>query len=305
MKVAVFGGTGFIGGHLVRELLLRGDEAVIVSRSASSPSVPAAARVTWRELEEDPSPLEGCEAFVNLAGATINTRWTHAAKRRILESRLEAAERVASIVRRLERRPSVVLNGSGMSIYGYSEDRTFDETSPGDGDDFLAGVIREWEKAADRIAETSGIRLVKLRIGLVLGTGGGAFPLMVLPYRLFAGGRVGSGKQIHSWIHIRDMVGIMLHCIERGDIDGPVNCTAPNPVTNSEFGKAVARALGRPHWLPVPSAALKLVFGEMSDVLLKGQRVLPEKIVRHGFTFAFPDLDSAVRDLLAGKAARR
>lgn len=297
MKVAVFGGSGFIGRNLVRELQRRGGEAVIVSRSGAPSS--GAARVTWRELEDDPSPLEGCTAFVNLAGATINTRWTAAAKARILRSRLDAAERVADIVRRLERRPSVVLNGSGMSVYGYSEDETFDESSPEDGDDFLAGVVREWERAADRIAEIPGVRLVKLRIGLVLGRDGGAFPLMVLPYKLFAGGRVGSGRQIHSWIHIRDMVGIMLHCIEHADISGPVNCTAPAPVTNDEFGRAVAEALGRPHWLPVPSIAFKLLFGEMSEVLLQGQRVLPGKMLQYGYKFSFSGIEEAVRDLLA------
>lgn len=302
MKVAVFGGRGFIGGHLVRELLRRGDEAVIVSRSAEA--VNGAACVTWRNLEEDPSPLEGCTAFVNLAGATINTRWTAKAKQRILQSRLDAAARVAAIVRRLEHKPSVVLNGSGMSVYGYSETATFDETSPGNGDDFLASVVREWERAADDIGKIEGVRLVKLRIGLVLGRDGGAFPLMALPYKLGVGGKIGSGRQVHSWIHIRDMVGIMLHCMACDAISGPVNCTAPEPVTNEEFGRAVARALGRPHWFTVPSAVFRLAFGEMSEVLLKGQRVLPNIVRQNGYSFAFSTIDEALRDLL-GKPERR
>lgn len=293
MKVAVFGGSGFIGGHLAHELADRGDEVVIVSRKPREERG-GIRYSTWHELIERPELLEGFDAFVNLAGESINQRWTSGAKRRILESRLDATGRVAAIVERLKEKPEVVINGSGMSIYGYSDEQTYDEDSPKRLTDFLATTVDGWERAADRIR---GVRLVKLRIGLVLGPGG-AFPLMMLPYRMFVGGRVGSGKQWHSWIHIEDMTGIIRFCMENRQIGGPVNCTAPEPVTNDTFGRRLSAALGRPHWFPVPEFLFRLALGEMSEVLLKGQRVLPAKITEAGYVFRYPTIDAAFRQLI-------
>lgn len=293
MKVAVAGGSGFIGGHLVRHLLDRGAEVSIISRrDGAGPH--GVQSVTWRQLEETPSVMEGTDAIVNLAGESINQRWTPAAKQRIIDSRLEAAERIARLVERLERKPRVVVNGSGMSIYGTSEADTYDETSPARNVDFLSGVVQLWEQTADRIPD---VRLVKIRIGLVLGRDGGALPKMVLPYRLGVGGRIGSGRQWNSWIHVTDMARLIAFCIENEEIRGPVNATAPQPVQSDEFGRLVARVLGRPHWLPVPAAAFKLLFGELSDLLLKGQRVLPRVLLEHGFAFRYATLEEALRDL--------
>lgn len=300
MKTAIFGGSGFIGMELARALAARGDEVTIVSRKPRPGSPGVYRHVTWQELAQTPALLEGYGAFVNLAGETINQRWSKAAKARIVDSRLTATRRVAELVDRLANKPEVVLNGSGMSLYGYSDEAAYDEDSPAVPSDFLSETVVVWEQAADEIRNT---RLVKLRIGLVLGRSGGAFPLMVLPYRLFAGGRVGSGRQWHSWIHIEDMVGIILHAIDNRDVHGPVNCTAPEPVTNDDFGRAVAKALRRPHWLPVPALAFKLLFGEMSDLLLKGQRVLPKRITACGYRFRYGTVEEAMANLLRPASA--
>jgi len=293
MRIAVTGGTGFIGKHLVRYLLDLGHEVAVISRSASHGpwGVPAA---TWKQLQENPGALGHVDGIVNLAGESINQRWSEAAKRRILDSRLEAAARVSEWVERLDRKPEVVVNGSGMSIYGVSETETFDEASPHRVMDFLSGVVEQWEEAADRIR---GVRLVKLRIGLVLDSEGGALPKMALPYKLGVGGKVGSGRQWNSWIHIRDMVRLIEFCLTHGEVQGPINATAPGPVRNDDFGRALGRALGRPHWMPVPSLAFKLLFGELSSLLLTGQKVLPAAALKYGFRFEYPDLDSALKDL--------
>lgn len=296
MKVAVFGGSGFIGRHLVARLTREGARVILVSRSQRS-SRQGERCATWEELERDASVLEGCDAFVNLTGETINQRWSGKAKQRILQSRLDAVERIGLLIGALDNKPEVFISSSGMSVYGYSDTDTFDERSGASLSDFLAGTVYEWERAVDRI---QGVRIVKLRIGLVLGADGGAFPPMSLPFRLFVGGRVGSGKQVHSWIHIEDMIGIILHCITNRVIAGAVNCTAPSPATNDQFGRALAKAARRPYWMPVPSFVLKLLFGEMSELLLKGQRVLPQAVIKHGYTFRYPELERALRDLLGG-----
>lgn len=293
VKVAVAGGTGFIGSHLLHALKAAGHEVAVISRKPLPKA--SIAVYTWDQLKEDPTSMEGVDAVVNLAGESINQRWTDAAKQRILHSRLKVTQSVAEWVARVERKPSVVINGSGMSYYGNSETAVFDESSPANVTDFLSSVVRDWEAAADGI---QGVRLVKLRIGLVLGADGGALPKMLLPYRMFVGGRIGSGRQWHSWIHIDDMVRAIKFALEEPSIDGPVNGTAMHPVTNDEFGRTVGRVLKRPHYFPLPASAFKLALGETSTLLLEGQRVLPRKLQDHGFQFAYPTLEEALRHLL-------
>jgi uncharacterized protein len=293
MKVAVTGGTGFIGGHLIRALLARGDEVVLISRSQQTEK-PGMSVCTWSRLESDAAPLEGTDAIVNLAGESINQRWTKSAKERVLQSRLKATAAIASVVGRLELKPCVVVNGSGMSVYGSSETDTFDESSPKRVMDFLSSVVEKWEEAADVIPVE---RLVKLRVGLVLGTREGALPLMALPYKLGVGGRIGSGRQIISWIHVDDMVRLILFCIDNEAVSGPVNGVAPQPAANDVFGRTLGKVLRRPHYFPVPAFMFKLLFGEMSALLLEGQKVLPRKAMALGFTFQFGRLEHALGDI--------
>lgn len=296
MKIAIAGGSGFIGQHLIQNWIANQQEVVLISRSPQPTTHPLLTSVTWSELSRQPERLEGIDAIVNLAGESINQRWTPEAKRRILQSRLDTTGQLADLVAALETKPAVVINASGMSIYGLSETATFDESSPHVHDHFLASVVEEWEQAADRIPAP---RLVKLRVGLVLGLDGGAFPKMYLPYRLFAGGKVGSGRQWLSWIHVADLVQLINFCIEHDEISGPVNGTAPHPQTNDQFGRILGQVAKRPHWMPVPSFMMKLLFGELAVLLLEGQRVLPQKALDHGFQFSYPTLEVALRSLLS------
>lgn len=296
MKVIIFGGTGFIGQHLTSYFKNNGDEIVLVTRS-NRPNPDSLVRyVTWNELQENLSSLEEADAFVNLVGETINQYWTPKAKEKILDSRIGTTKKVAEFVQKLKIKPKVVINGSAVGIYGISETIAFDETSPVSNNDFLARVVNEWEQEADTIE--SYTRLVKLRLGVVLGRNGGALPKMLLPYKLFAGGRIGSGRQWLSWIHIDDVVRLIDFCINCEKVKGPINATAPAPVTNDEFDHTIAKALKRPHFFPVPAVILTILFGEMSQMLLNGQKVLPKKAMNQGFTFSFPTIEDAASDLL-------
>lgn len=296
MKIAVTGGTGFVGRNLVASLLKRGDEVWIISRSKGDQTNARAGlhRITWSELSESPSQLEGIDAIVNLAGESISQRWTEAAKKRIVQSRLDAASQIEHLVASLNTKPDVVVNASGISIYGISLIETFDETSPWNVSDFLSSVVEKWESAADRINVS---RLVKIRVGLVLGKDGGAFPLMALPYKLFAGGKVGSGKQWMPWLHIEDMTRLIMFCMDNPNITGPVNACSPHSATNDAFGRALGHAMGRPHWFPVPAFMLKTILGELSSLLLEGQRAVPRKALDHGFIFNYPTIESAMKQL--------
>ncbi|MBO7747758.1 TIGR01777 family oxidoreductase [Paenibacillus sp. MWE-103] len=295
MKVAVAGGTGYVGRLLVAALKARGDEVALISRSgggAASASGPR--RITWAQLAASPEVLEGFDAIVNLAGETISRRWNKSGKQAILQSRLDAVDALAKAAAALKRKPGVVVNASGISVYGTDGSVPHDENSAARGTDFLASVVGQWEAAADRIPVP---RLVKLRIGLVIGLDDGAFPKMLLPYRLFAGGRIGSGKQWMPWIHEEDMVRLILFCLDRSDIEGPVNACAPEPLTNDEFGRAVGAAARKPHWLPLPSFVLKGALGEMSFLLLEGSRAIPRKATAHGFSFRYRTADAALGQL--------
>ncbi|AJY73770.1 TIGR01777 family oxidoreductase [Paenibacillus beijingensis] len=299
MKIAVAGGTGFVGKALVSALTDRGDEVWVISRKEQRQSEAAAAvrRITWEQLESDPLLLKGIDGIVNLAGETINQRWTDGAKQRILHSRLTAAQRLARMADALPEPPQVLVNASATALYGNSLSETFDEDSPvSDGDgDFLSSVVRQWEQAAMSIRAR---RSVLLRVGIVVGMNGGALPQMLLPFRLFAGGPVGSGKQWMSWIHLDDMVRLLLFSLDNSSISGPVNATSPDPVRNEDFGRAIAASLGKPFWLPVPAFMLKLLFGELAVLLLEGQRAVPKKALAAGFTYRYGTIQAAMDHLL-------
>lgn len=299
MRVIVTGGTGFIAAKLCERLVARGHDVIALTRDASRsrdhvhPKVRVA---SWAEGAAWEGFVDGAGALVNLAGETIAQRWTAAAKERISRSRLNAAARLRAAVEKAAERPGVLVNASAVGFYGPRGDEILAEDAPA-GSDFLARLCVDWESAA-RSLEPLGPRVVMCRTGIVLGSGGGALAKMLPPFQAFVGGPLGSGKQWMSWIHVEDLVDLYLFAIENPTLSGPVNATAPNPVTMRDFATALGRALHRPSFSKAPAAAIRLALGEMSTVVLDGQRVVPKKALDLGFTFRFTDVLGALRDVV-------
>jgi uncharacterized protein (TIGR01777 family) len=307
MRVFVTGGTGLVGTRLVWRLLGRGDEVVLLTRR------PDQARQIFgtagEVIEGDPTAAGGwadaalsCDGVVNLAGENIFAhRWNDAFKTRIRESRVASTRHVAEALAgkplRGDGRPRVLVNASAIGYYGTHGDEDLDENSPA-GSDFMAGVCVDWEKAAAP-AGLAGVRCAFVRIGVVLDRDGGALAKLLTPFKLFAGGPVASGRQWMSWIHHADLTGLLLLALDRDDVDGPLNGTAPNPVTNRQFGKALGRALHRPAFFPTPGLLLRLGLGEVAEVITRGQKVLPRRALALGYSFAYPTIDAALAQILA------
>jgi uncharacterized protein len=301
MKVLVGGGTGFIGSALVRKLASRKDSARVITRDASKAAFELGQDVDCVAPGADAATLlGGADAVVNLAGESIfGRRWTSAQKERIRQSRVGATRTLVAAMGAVPpaQRPKVFVSGSAVGYYGPRGDQELDESAMS-GQDFLAEVCKEWEKTALE-AEAHGVRVVLVRTGIVLGPGGGALGQMLPIFRLGAGGPIGSGDQYMSWIHRDDLVGMILHAIATPAVTGPMNGSAPNPVTSKAFAKVLGKVLRRPAVLPAPRFALRLAFGESADILATGQRVLPNRALASGYVFAFPDLDAALRDCVA------
>jgi uncharacterized protein len=280
VKVLLLGGSGFLGRHLTAALQKRGDEVVQLSLRD-----PAAAALV----------AASCDAVVNLAGEPVAQRWNDLVKERIVYSRTELPRRFLAALSVLERKTSVYVSSSGIGYYGISETETFVESSP-PGTDFLAEVCVGWEKHAFK-ARDLGLRTSVIRTGLVLGVDGGALAKLLPPFRLGLGGSTGSGRQWYSWIHIDDLTGIFLAAIDAGD--GAYDATAPEPVRNAAFTKALGKALHRPAIFPTPPFALRLMLGEGAYAVLTGQRVLPKRTIEAlKYRFAFETLEKALADLL-------
>jgi uncharacterized protein len=275
MRVTVVGASGFIGRHVSAALRARGDEVV----EASLRNVDAAAQA-----------CEGSDAIVQLAGAPVTTRWTAAAKGEIRRSRVDATRALVDRLAQVRARPKVYVSAWAVGYYGASETATFTESSP-PGNDFLAEVCADWEREASRAGEL-GMRVACIRTGIVLGPDGGALARLLPIFKLGLGGAIGSGRQWNSWIHIDDAVGIYLLAIDRAE--GPLNATAPEPVRNVDFTRALASALHRPAFLRVPAFALASIFGEGASILTTGQRVLPERTLSLGYEFRYPQLAAAM-----------
>lgn len=301
MKVLVTGASGFIGAALCDALLVRGDTVVGLTRDPkrarrTNPSV------NWHPweptLERPPEEaFDGVDGVVHLLGEKIDQRWSDDAKRRIMESRRTGTHNLVGTIAALDRKPRVLVSQSAIGFYGDRGEGIVDESSePGEG--FDAEVVREWEKAA-REVEPTGVRLVVIRTGHVLDPRGGFLAAQLTPFKLGLGGPLARGAQYVSWIHIADEVGILLWALDNERVDGVVNATAPNPVTNKVFAKALGRALGRPAVLPIPGLTLDLMFGrEFGKVLRGGQRVMPRRAQDLGYEFRHPELDEALSDLL-------
>jgi uncharacterized protein len=291
-RIAITGSSGLIGSALRKSLQADGHEVVRVLRGNDSD--PAALWDPARNWVR-PGALEGCDAVVHLAGDSIGEgRWTEARKRQLTTSRVDATRLLVGHLATLEKRPAVFVSASAVGYYGSRGDEELDETS-GPGNDFLAGLVRDWEAEAARAAD-HGIRTVTLRYGVVLSREGGALAKMLLPFKLGAGGRLGSGKQWMSWVSLADAAGAAAHAIATSSLDGVVNVTAPDPVTNAAFTKALGAALHRPTLVPIPGFGMKLLFGSEAAeaLLLTGQRVLPKKLLASGYTFRYPDIAGAL-----------
>ncbi len=300
MRVLITGGTGLIGSALARDLVAAGHEVVVLTRDPTRATglPPGVTAAGWDARTADGwGHLAAGAAIVNLAGESIaGGRWTAERKRRIRDSRVRAGEAVLAAIRGASPRPRALLQASAVGYYGPRGDEPVDESAP-PGNDFLARVCVDWE-AATAEAETLGVRRCVLRTGLVLARDGGALPKMLLPFRMFAGGPVGGGRQQLPWIHLADEVGAICFLLERDDARGPFNLTAPEPVSNREFARIAGRVLRRPSFFPGPAAAMRLVLGEMADILLTGQRAVPKRLRELGYRFRFPALEPALADLL-------
>jgi len=301
--LVVTGGTGFVGKQLVAHLLQEGCAVTVLSRSAQPAASNAACRhVTWDPSAPGPwqQALDGAHAVIHLAGEPVlGGRWTQEKRRRIYDSRVRSTEQLVRAIEHAHHPPSVLVSASAIGWYGLrAPDDVLDESSS-PGHDFLAEVTRDWEQAALR-AESLGVRVVNVRIGIVLGPQGGALAQMLPVFRAWIGGPLGDGKQIVSWIHQEDLVQLFSRALHDPKICGPLNATAPHPVTMNEFAQTLGSVLHRPARLAVPGWALKALWGDgPAQILLGGQYVLPRQAQQHGFVFRYPNLEIALRSLLA------
>jgi uncharacterized protein (TIGR01777 family) len=300
MKIVIAGGTGLIGSALAESFQVDGYEVSIISRDAKRVSSEFNS-ISWdaTALYEG---LSGSDVVINLAGASLagenplKMRWTKTRKHRIIDSRVESGEKLVQVISELNHKPKVFVQASAIGFYGNQGYTQADENSD-PGSDFLANVCLKWEASTARIEEL-GIRRLVIRIGLVLSKSGGLLPLLALPFRLFVGGRIGSGDQYLSWIHIQDLVSSIRFLIDAPQLQGAYNITAPVPNTNQAFSKVLGKVLRRPAWLPIPAPILKIALGEAATLALDGRPVFPTKLIKAGFQFHYQDLEDSLHDLL-------
>ena len=305
MKIAITGATGFVGTRLVEKLNRPETQILILTRNPERATrvFPASAFPNLEIVSYSPKEsgdwqqaISGCDAVVNLAGEAIAERWSPEHKQEILESRQLGTRKIVEAIAQADSKPSVLVNPSAIGYYGTSETATFEETSP-PGNDFLAQVCQSWEAEAQKVKQAD-VRLVILRFGIVLGNGG-ALGRMLGPFKMFAGGPIGSGRQWFSWIHRDDLVNLIIEAIERSDLEGTFNATAPNPVRMSEFCQILGDVMKRPSWLPVPGVALEILLGEGAIVVVEGQQVLPKKTESIGFEYQYPTLKPALAEIIS------
>ena len=305
MKIAITGATGLVGSRLVEKLNQEGHQILVFTRNPNKAqkAFPASAfsnleivQYTPQESGEWQRSVSGCDAVVNLAGEPIAERWSPQHKKAIMESRQIGTRKLVEAIAMAEHKPQVLVSGSAIGYYGTSETTVFQENSA-PGNDFLAQVCQNWEAEAQKVTE-SGVRLVILRIGIVLANGG-ALGKMLGPFKMFAGGPIGSGKQWFSWIHRDDLVNLIYQGIQRSDMSGVYNATAPHPVRMKTLCQTLGEVMNRPSWLPVPDFVLELLLGDGAVVVLEGQQVLPENTKGTGFDYKYPELHLALEDIVA------
>lgn len=298
MRIVIAGGSGFVGQEITKLLLDEGHEVIILSRKQRV-GESGVHYVTWLTDGASPeSEIGTADAFINLAGVSINDgRWTEEHQKKIYDSRMIATDELLRIISVLPVKPHVFLNASAVGIYPTSETIIYTEKSDEVDDGILGTTIRDWEQKASSLMDF-GIRVAYMRFGLVLGKDEGALPLMVLPYKFFAGGKVGSGKQWVSWVHVKDVARAAIHLLNDEKTQGAFNITAPFPVRMSDFGKTIAYTLHRPNLFPAPAVLMKVALGKKSKLVLEGQFVSSDKLIASGFEFKYPTLAAALDDLL-------
>lgn len=300
MNIVVAGGTGFIGSSVVRLLSLQGHDVVVLTRNPEKDTLtPDVQLVRWDGATQGDwvAQVRGADAVINLSGESIGAgRWTSSRKDRLLGSRVNSARALLEALRTGQKRPSVFINSSAVGYYGPVEEGEVTEDHAG-GEGFLADLCLRWEQEAMAVGEL-GIRVVILRTGVVIGEGGGALDRMLLPFRLFAGGPIGTGKQWFPWVHRDDVAGVIVFALENPAVSGAVNVVAPGIVDMKRFCAALGAALSRPSWLPVPPLALRALLGEMSGMILTGQRAVPSKLLGLGYTFRYPELAPALASVV-------
>ena len=308
MKIVIAGGTGFLGSPLAEMYAEEGHDVRVLSRSLMSgdtrhdpgTGVPGVTRVGWKaDGKAGPwtAAIEGADAAINLAGESIaGKRWSPQRKAQLRDSRILSTRSLAAAIHNASRPPAVFVSGSAVGYYGPSGDEPKTEESPA-GADFMGKLGEDWDREA-RAAARPDVRVVLLRTGVVLERSGGALPEMMRPFRFFIGGRVGRGHQYLSWIHRLDWIEMVRWIVQTPEVSGPVNATAPHPVTSRGFARALGRAMRRPSLVPAPAFAVRLVLGEMAQAVLTGQRVVPAVALRHGYHFRYPEIDQAFRGIL-------
>lgn len=310
MKIAITGATGFVGSRLVERLISQGHQLIVFSRSVQHAQkvFPSTAFKNLEIVGYTPTvsgdwqnAISGCDGVVNLAGESIaEGRWTPLRKQEILNSRKLGTQKIVEAIANADSKPNVLVNASAIGYYGTSQTATFDETSS-PGNDFLAQVSTEWESEAKKVTSSkvndSGTRLVILRFGIILGMGG-ALGKMITPFKLFAGGPLGDGQQWFSWIHVDDVVNLILQALNNSQMQGAYNATAPEAVRMSQFCDTMGQVMNRPSWLPVPGFALEAILGEAATVVLQGQQVVPKRTLESGFKYQYPKLQPALKEIL-------
>lgn len=305
MKIAITGATGFVGSRLV-ERLNQGEHQILVftrNPDKAKKVFPSSAFPKVEIVQYSPKQsgdwqkaIDGCDAVINLAGEPISERWTPQHKQEILESRKIGTQKIVEAIKQAEVKPQVLISGSAIGYYGTSETASFDENSS-PGNDFLAEVCKAWEAEAQKVQE-AGVRLVIVRVGIVLGNGG-ALGKMIGPFKMFAGGPIGTGRQWFSWIHREDLVNLIITALDKANMAGVYNATAPNPVRMAQFCQILGEVMNRPSWLPVPEFVLELLLGDGAKVVLEGQQVLPKQTQQLGFQYQYPELRSALKEVIA------
>ena len=306
MKIAISGATGFVGSRLVAKLHAEGHRILVLTRNTTFAQkvFPPQAFPNLEIIAYTPivsgawqDTIAGCDGVVNLAGEHIaEGRWTPERKQEILNTRKLGTQKIVEAIAKSQPQPSVLINTSAIGYYGTSETASFDEDSA-NGKDFLAQVCQEWEAEARKVKDTN-VRLVILRFGIILGNGG-ALGKMITPFKLFAGGPIGTGQQWFSWIHLDDIVSLIIQALTKSTMEGVYNGTAPQPVSMNDLSTTMGKVMNRPSWLPVPGFAIEAILGDGAKVVLEGQQVLPKRTLESGFEYQYPNLQSALTQILS------